>query len=342
MTDTKKEHYVPRFYLKSFEADDERVRVFDKKTMSTRPQKILDVAMENYFYDIDFQKLLESVPPEKIGLLKKDLMEITETEKWEEVEALLNPKHIEKDFLNPLETSYAALFNKLICYSYDGNSWVIQNCKAFSDEEKINLSLYLAIQILRTKASRDSIKELTEKLSQRMLDVALKSDEGEHPNEKYEVSALPEYVKLEHSLLMLDDQEILHLAEVLCNHIWVMYVNKTQIPFYTSDNPVARIPHKREGELYRSGFASEGIEISFPITPNLLLGLYDEKTYGVLYSDRQYISIDSNDEVQYFNKAQILSSTRFVFSNNEDFSLAENICNEHPEIRDIKDRFVII
>lgn len=66
MADTKKEHYVPRCYLKHFEADNGKIKVFDKKIMQVREQRIFDVAMENYFYDIDFSALLKKVTPEEL------------------------------------------------------------------------------------------------------------------------------------------------------------------------------------------------------------------------------------------------------------------------------------
>lgn len=62
MADTKKEHYVPRCYLKHFEADNGKIKVFDKKIMQVREQHILEVAMENYFYDIDFAGQRKQLP----------------------------------------------------------------------------------------------------------------------------------------------------------------------------------------------------------------------------------------------------------------------------------------
>ena len=61
MADTKKEHYVPRCYLKHFEADNGKIQVFDKKIMQVREQRSFEVAMENYFYDIDFTEDRKSV-----------------------------------------------------------------------------------------------------------------------------------------------------------------------------------------------------------------------------------------------------------------------------------------
>lgn len=91
------------------------------------------------------------------------------------------------------------------------------------------------------------------------------------------VSADKDYVKLEHTNMILNDDATMRFAETLYNHLWVIYVNKTETSFYTSDNPVATIPHKFHKYMSYSGFNSDGIEIVFPISPTLLLGMYDKK-----------------------------------------------------------------
>lgn len=58
LAETKKEHYVPRCYLKNFSSTPEHINVFDKHKMQIRlNQKLLDVAMENHFYDLDFDSI---------------------------------------------------------------------------------------------------------------------------------------------------------------------------------------------------------------------------------------------------------------------------------------------
>lgn len=63
MADTKKEHYVPRCYLKNFILENDKIQVFDKYKMQVRSQRIMDVAMENYFYDIKFDELWKKAEP---------------------------------------------------------------------------------------------------------------------------------------------------------------------------------------------------------------------------------------------------------------------------------------
>jgi len=54
MADTKKEHYAPRCYLENFASGNKRIGVFDKwKLMVRNNQDIINVAMENGFYDLD-------------------------------------------------------------------------------------------------------------------------------------------------------------------------------------------------------------------------------------------------------------------------------------------------
>ena len=56
MADTKKEHYVPRCYSENFSTEQKSIDAFDKWKLEIRPrQKLMDVAMENGFYDLDRQ-----------------------------------------------------------------------------------------------------------------------------------------------------------------------------------------------------------------------------------------------------------------------------------------------
>ena len=51
----KKQHYVPRFYLKEFSNRSKKnqyyIYCYDKRTDNIRPQNIYNSAMEKYFYD---------------------------------------------------------------------------------------------------------------------------------------------------------------------------------------------------------------------------------------------------------------------------------------------------
>lgn len=341
MADTKKEHYVPRCYLKHFEADNGKIKVFDKKIMQVREQRILEVAMENYFYDIDFAELSKKATPDELKKIRSELQKIVGSDNWDIIQSVLDDKkHIEK-FYSQLEVIYSLLLGNVISKSYGGNSWVMNNCYAFSNEEKELLSLFVAIQIIRTKTFREDIGEMIEKLYQTLAYKSQMFDKDALSKENFEVSIDKDFVKLQHSSMILDSDMAIKIAESLSKHIWVVYVNKTNNPFYTSDDPVARIPHKHDKYMSYSGLSSEGIEIVFPISPNLLLAMYDTKTFSSCFTDRQFITIDRKDMIDYFNQAQVSNSYRCVFSQEENFELATQICKEHPVFREQRNRIEV-
>ena len=335
MADTKKEHYVPRCYLKNFILGNGRIQVFDKYKVQVRSQNIMDVAMENYFYDIKFDDLLKHVDENK--KIKSDLMDIVGTEEWEDVLVALDEKHIEKHFACA-ETIYSTLLQKIIEKSYDGNQWVIDNCRACSAMEKEFMSLFIAIQIIRTKTFRDTLSDTMQKMYQTLAYKMQMHEENALPKDAFKVEVNKDFVKLQHSNMILDEEVAVQMAETLNNHIWVMYVNKTDCSFYTSDNPVANIPHKFDKYRSYGGLKSEGIEIVFPITPKLMLAMYDRKRYDKVFSDRQFAILSTIEEVEYYNRVQVINSNRCVFSGQSNFGLAEKLCKEHPKLQAYQSR----
>lgn len=342
MADTKKEHYVPRCYLKNFLAEDGRIFVYDKKQMQQRKQKIFEVAMENYFYDIDYNAVIDKVDLSKREKLKADILGITGCSNWESVTTtFLNNKYLEKEFLMRVDGMFSEVLNRIIEKSYGGNYWVIEHCSAFSDEDKVLMSLFSAIQALRTRHFRDRIGELTEKLPQilyKKISTLSENQEGD----QLVFRANDDYVKIQHSQMILDEELINDLAEKLYDHIWVMYINRSSKKFYTSDNPIGTIPHIPSLHSDNCGFSSLGVEVVFPISPELLIGMYDKRVFSKAFCDRQFKVITKTEEIDEYNNLQVCNSSRCIFSSTGDFMLAEKICEQHPEIRDTKERLTIV
>lgn len=342
MADTKKEHYVPRCYLENFEGEDSRIKVYDKAIMQIRNQLKSEIAAENYFYDIDFDKMMQRVDSSEHETIKNDIKKIVGIDDWDTiVNTVLNPKHIEKEFLCKVENFYGPLLKEIIKKSYNGNEWVMQNCKPFSEEEKTFLSLFIAIQIVRTRAYRDIMKQTFEKFYEAFAYKQQMNDTDALPRECFKASVNDDFIKLEHSGMLLDEETAIHFAETLMNHIWVMYVNKTDHPFYTSDNPVSTIPHKHDKYISHGGFASEGVEVVFPVSPKLLIAMYEKKWHSQFYDDRTFIPIYDKEYVDYYNYAQVVNSFRCIYSQKENFDIAKKICDEHPEIRDSSNRVTV-
>lgn len=335
MADTKKEHYIPRCYLENFATPQKRIDVFDKwKMMVRKSQDIMNIAMENGFYDLDLIPLLQSLDIDVFEKAKIDLMEILGVDKWEEAEKTLgDPKIIEKKHFAKFEGIYSSLLKSLIEKSYNGSSWVIKNCYALSEEEKVHLALFIAIQVIRTRRFRDTLSDMVAGAAQALAYKAQIHDRDALPKEAFEVKANPEFIKLQHSSMILNPEMSLQIANILCGHTWVMCVNKTKIPFITSDDPVVRIPHKKDPFISHAGFGSEEIEIVFPISPTLMLCMGDSKTYGHCLQDRRFIEIFDPDQVEYYNMYQVFNSYRCVFSASHDFASAKKYCEDYPDLQ---------
>lgn len=63
---TKKQHYVPQFYLRKFAIEGHnKLYSFDKFNCVSRQQEIKNVASENYFYDHNLNDLINKMDDEK-------------------------------------------------------------------------------------------------------------------------------------------------------------------------------------------------------------------------------------------------------------------------------------
>lgn len=335
----KKEHYVPRCYLKNFIGNNEKINVFDKYKMESRSQRIMEVAMENYFYDIKIDDAMQLIPQEKQAKAKEDIMTLFGVENWEDINI---DKYVEKEFFAKLESVYDKVLESVIRKNANLNQWVIENCFCCSEIEKTLLSYFIAVQIIRTKTTRQTMGDTMEQLYQTLAYKMQMNDPDSLSKEEFAVSVDKEYVKLEHTNMILNEEIALHIAETLYDHIWVIYVNKTDTPFYTSDNPVANIPHKFHKYMSYAGLKSEGIEIVFPISPKLLLAMYDKKMWSRYAKDRSYVTILNKEDIEQYNQVQVTNSNRCVFCNIDEFDLVKNLCEKFPELQEYQSRVEVV
>lgn len=122
------------------------------------------------------------------------------------------------------------------------------------------------------------------------------------------------------------------IIEILHNHIWILGINETAQPFYTSDNPVVWDTHKEYPPGRGSGLASEGIEVAFPMTPKHILILRERVFFRENEQlDGSAIALDG-DQVMYYNGFQVFESHRQLYCPDDDFSLAERICDKCPQV----------
>lgn len=197
---------------------------------------------------------------------------------------------------------------------------------ALSDQEKADISLFLSLQFNRTRERRNSLidtgKQLKEALKERGIDDHI-------PGEELEPLGTEESAqKIQNQTLI---ESTTQTAKIFVKKTWTLLVNRTNIPFCTSDHPLS-LHNQRDFGPFRGdlGIENQGIEIYFPISPEYMLVLLDPEDFGDIYAK---MPVYDTDEVNHINSLQVSQSTRQIFSTKEEFGFVRDIIDENPELK---------
>jgi hypothetical protein len=320
MPEYENQHFVPQSYLKRFSPDvsRKRVHVYDKVLRRSLGLKgIKSLASKSFFYDIP----LDVIKP-----------------------GFNTDPHLEEKALGALENQ----FNEVIELGVRVADGAVANL-----EQRRTMALCTAVQLIRTLDYRQHIVEAMESLLEATMDGVL---ELAKPELASSVRVQPNYDERASSLLhakfMWDPDFVCRVAEVLYHRIWVVGVNDTTIPLYTSDTPVVLQAHKqRENfipdpnngtafrqaidiviESSRPGITDEGVELVFPLNPKCALIILENEHFKYLEKNQgKRYSLQPTDVIR-LNSLQVLQSNRQIYSVSNDFGLAEKLCNDHPDI----------
>ena len=207
------------------------------------------------------------------------------------------------------------------------NNWEINNCFFIQPEQTALLSIFLAIQYIRVKVVRNTIGELADMLTQVLSDL----NADQKTIDKYTLSKSG--TKLLHQAMILDNEVVLDLANMFSQHNWILLKNNTAMPFFTSDNPIGTIAHIKHPYLSMGGIASKGVEVFFPVSPDLLLIML-EKTYHSKSESKhcRIIEIDDTKIIEHYNIHCIINSGRCTFSQKNDFSIVKRMKAMNPDV----------
>jgi hypothetical protein len=294
---------VPRFYLERFvKPETGNIPTFDKITKRAYETSIWNVAQERFFYDFH----PDAIEPEfrNTGI---------------------DPQGCEKA-LAVIEGYFARTLDVLLG---TGEPHGIH-----PDLRKM-LAVQVAIQWMRTRRNRDTMVELAEKTAQAYADELVRRNWPDLPRESYPTLKLKEYSKgAVHSLSIFDQDRWEQLSEEFLRHIWLLAINDTPVPFYTSDHPVVRRANRPDDRTGGIGINSPGVEFFVPLSPKFGLLMLErtffrqhEKYHGGLVGF-------APEHVEVFNRLQVEQCHRHVFCSSEDFAAAERVCAENPEVCD--------
>jgi len=130
---------------------------------------------------------------------------------------------------------------------------------------------------------------------------------------------------------------VLQVGWLLYSSHWTLLINKTSLPFWTSDNPVALYNPIDYSNKSGIGFAVRGIQIHLPINSELLLLVLDPTSYNL----SAVKIIKKPEQITDENEIQLYNATRFVISSDADFSLAKRMREEDEILRKPQERVIL-
>lgn len=222
--------------------------------------------------------------------------------------------------LSRLERDFVKVYDKLV------NSRLLLG---LSWAEKSVLASFVAVQDLRTREFREVLRSLGKEMKRVLGNKPLSND----LKEQLATVDTEENVRSIHSKLVTETLSgKTGFAQMILNMKWVLFENLTRIPLWTSDHPVNRFNPIDLEPFGNLGLMSRGIQVFFPLNPNLGIVFGDPVEY---FRNPEKVTC-IKDNVIFCNTLQVRSSTRHIFSSNNDFYLAKKWLNEHPDFTDPK------
>lgn len=175
MTKTKKQHFVPQFYLNKFTDTQGNIHVFDKPQKKTFVSNTRDIANESYFFDTDDDalaamiKVIEDQPEELIEFINQSVLETNNPRliqimhqkvndpnfKEKTLAEVKNEQFIESKVLAPHDARSAKLLEKIL--------EDIARRGKIKRKNRFDMAFMLAVQFVRTRKYRNQVIEIQEK-----------------------------------------------------------------------------------------------------------------------------------------------------------------------------------
>ncbi|OHB49600.1 MAG: hypothetical protein A2Y10_15580 [Planctomycetes bacterium GWF2_41_51] len=299
MNKTKKQHYVPQFLLKKFAI----------KSGRKAQVWVMDKELNNFFIS----------PTKDIAHENKFYDGFNENH---------NIPHME-DLLKKVDGTGANSINKIL----------INKNLQLSDDEKYNLALFIAVQIVRTSSLQKEFAAMREYIVQHYgSDIQFGGDKkkvSEYSKEDDKQAAL--------NCIVLFAQEF---AEHLLTRRWFLCESPQNRNFILSDNPVVRDNMFDQRPYGNLGLLSPGIEIYLPLSPRSCLYIICPQLAQVVISGSLVESplrdsfltglpiFMNNENVMRVNSLQVVFSERFIFSKSKsDFDIAIEMISKNPKLK---------
>lgn len=187
------------------------------------------------------------------------------------------------------------------------------------------LALFCAIQELRTPVFRDNFLLMNNKYHELLQDNDYRSpDIKENQSKEFQAKFINESSQ--------------GLSQILKSMKWILVKNKSNNPFWTSDNPIFRYNPLKDPLKSTLGLQCSGIQLFLPVCPSLMLLICDP--IGYRYEKLEIDTVQEN--IDFYNNAQVISSRRYLFSNINSFQFARDLIREHKNLANPKNPRILV
>ncbi len=192
--------------------------------------------------------------------------------------------------------------------------------KPLSKEEKDTLFEFTVVQLGRTEAQAKVVKafhKIPDLLPERLANIG-KPDLGEMAKDKFSdfIGKLPPFPAV---LSVAVYAEISYTIRDL--DVKVLIINRKGKAFITSDNPVAKYDQFMERmKLETYGLRSRGLQIFFPLSPQIGVMYYDPECYKLGHEEKEYVEVDQEKDIDELNKLTACNSDEVLYYDPETVS----------------------
>lgn len=157
-----------------------------------------------------------------------------------------------------------------------------------------------------------------------MVKWILAKEKGDESINDLKIDVQCEAPVLHAQLTYLNNETLMDFADAIASNIWMFLVSKNS-DFYTSDFPIVVEPHVKNARPMYMGLAQYGGELTYPLSPSLMLVVFDKVYFKEKEEYDCTFSIADDKEIRRQNMLRYFYAKRHVFSSKKDFSLIDII-----------------
>lgn len=301
---TKRQHYVPKSYLKRFSFDGKLLHTF-----------LINQNLQNPLLGEELKRIWKDISLSDV-CLSKDYYTIDEQNPHNNfgLKAMALEKDFFQDFAEP------KLSNVIDKWENEAKRFLANHSSVesmhFTEAQRYDLTLCAFIQYHRCPRVRHHIESVDEVIKLH-----------------HKISRKEKGMPIESNFKGLD-VAFTHADKTYLNpYLWRMFYAKVSSyclllrvsengNFFTSDNPV--VIHKlgaKGTNVFNVNFFIDDFSLFFPLTPKIMLEYYCPVVFPEAMSLNNTMSMVSVDYESQVNKYQYINAEKFIFSPKNDFSL---------------------